>query len=235
MMQKIRNEGLKNSQVMDIAFYLTEVSGPRLQSSPGYKRAANWAKNKLAEWGLQSKLEPWGDWGKGWELQRSYVAMTQPYYKPIHRIPQSWTSGTNGLKTADVILLNAKDSTELMNYKGKLKGKDRILLPRNDTMKPKFRSRCTPLATTKQLGRMAAFNPKNQPARQRGNFPGGQSRSYLHDHPHQGFCNAGRRGCHSEHQPTRPRRHFVCAGRRSLCNHSSLKICWTSCWHTKII
>ena len=39
LIQKIRNEGLNNSQVMKTAFYLTDVSGPRLSNSPGLKRA----------------------------------------------------------------------------------------------------------------------------------------------------------------------------------------------------
>ncbi|HYE55809.1 MAG TPA: peptidase M28, partial [Chitinophagaceae bacterium] len=158
MVEKIRNEGLKNSKVMDIAFYLTEVSGPRLQGSPGYTRASNWAKNKLAEWGLQdAKLEPWGDWGKGWELQRSYMAMTQPYYRPFIAFPKAWTAGTNGMKTADVILVNAKDSAELMTYKGKLKGKV-ILVMRNDTLKPTFAADAQRF-TDEALNKMAAYQP----------------------------------------------------------------------------
>jgi hypothetical protein len=28
--------------------------------------------------GLDAKLEAWGDWGKGWDLQRSLFAMTAP-------------------------------------------------------------------------------------------------------------------------------------------------------------
>src|SRR5690349_20610894 len=87
--QKIRNEGLSNSKVMEHAFYLTDVSGPRLNNSTGYLKAANWAKAKLAEWGLNAKLEPWGDWGKGWDLQRSYVAMTAPYYRPLIAFPKA--------------------------------------------------------------------------------------------------------------------------------------------------
>src|ERR1700733_5682722 len=84
MIAKIRDEGLNRSQVMDIAFYLTDANGPRLMQSPGFFRAANWAKNRLTEWGLQdSRLEPWGDWGKGWELERSYLAIATPYYKPV--------------------------------------------------------------------------------------------------------------------------------------------------------
>jgi hypothetical protein len=36
MIQKIRQEGLNNSKVMDIAFHLTDGSGPRLTNSPGF-------------------------------------------------------------------------------------------------------------------------------------------------------------------------------------------------------
>jgi carboxypeptidase Q len=65
MTRRIREEGLNHSQVMDIAFYLTDASGPRLEGSPGFFRAANWAKNKLSSWGFENaSLEPWGDWGK---------------------------------------------------------------------------------------------------------------------------------------------------------------------------
>ncbi len=54
MMKKIRQEAMENSKVMDIAFHLTDVSGPRLTASPGYMNAANWAKTKLAGWGLKN-------------------------------------------------------------------------------------------------------------------------------------------------------------------------------------
>lgn len=170
MLEKIRTEGLKNSKVMEIAFYLTEVSGPRLQGSPGYTRASNWAKTKLSEWGLQNaKLEPWGDWGKGWELQRSYMAMTQPYYRPFIAFPKAWTSGTNGLKNADVILIDAKDSTGLEAFKGKLKGKI-ILIPRADTLQPSFNADARRFSD-EDLTRMASFTPgaSNQGGRPRGN------------------------------------------------------------------
>lgn len=169
MLEKIRNEGLKNSKVMEIAFYLTEVSGPRLQGSPGYTRASNWAKSKLAEWGLQNaKLEPWGDWGKGWELQRSYMAMTQPYYRPFIAFPKAWTAGTNGLKSADVILVDAKDSAALEAFKGKLRGKI-ILIPRADTLQPSFNADARRM-TDEDLSRMAAFTPNNNA---QGNRPRG--------------------------------------------------------------
>lgn len=71
--------------------------------------------------------EAWGEFGKGWEMEKAYFAMTVPYYKPILAYPKTWTVGTRGLKSAEVIVIEMKDSIALMNYKGKLKGK--ILLP----------------------------------------------------------------------------------------------------------
>jgi carboxypeptidase Q len=50
--QKIREEGLNHSKVMETAFYLTDVSGPRLSGSPGLKRAQDWAVNQLKSWGV---------------------------------------------------------------------------------------------------------------------------------------------------------------------------------------
>ena len=49
VMEKIRNEGFQNSKVMDIAFHLTEISGPRVTNSPGFMRAANYAKDQLIQ------------------------------------------------------------------------------------------------------------------------------------------------------------------------------------------
>lgn len=170
--QKIRQEGLNNSKVMEHAFYLTDVSGPRLNNSPGYLRAANWAKNKLEEYGLEAKLEAWGDWGKGWELQRSYVAMTVPYYRPLIAFPKAWCSGSNGLQNAEIIIIKAKDSVELDNYKGTLTGKI-ILLPRSDTLKPGFTADASRF-TEEELIKMADWDPKNQPAANPQRGPGGQ-------------------------------------------------------------
>jgi carboxypeptidase Q len=167
MVQKIREEGLKHSNVMEIAFQLTEGSGPRLNNSPGYMRAANWAKSKLSEWGLSdSKLEAWGDWGKGWELQKFYVAMTAPYYKPIIAFPKTWIYGTNGQKSVEVILVSAKDSVELDTYKGKLKGKV-IIVPRTDTLEPTWKADAA-RKSDEDLQKMADWKPSGDAGGRRG-------------------------------------------------------------------
>ncbi len=51
------------------------------------------------------KLEPWGKFGKGWEVEKNYAAVTVPYYHAIIAIPKAWTPGTNGLIKSDVVLI----------------------------------------------------------------------------------------------------------------------------------
>src|SRR5437764_383530 len=73
----IKNEGFGDSKVMNTLFELTDVNGPRLTGSTGMKNAEKWAKEKLESWGLQNvAIEPWGGFGRGWEINKSYLAMT---------------------------------------------------------------------------------------------------------------------------------------------------------------
>src|SRR5690349_16338703 len=102
----IKKEGLNNSKMEDIAYHLTDESGSRLTNSPGYKRAADWAVKQLTEWGLKNAtLEKWGEFGKGWQVEKNYVAMTAPYYFPISGTPRAWTKGTEGAVSGEITLL----------------------------------------------------------------------------------------------------------------------------------
>lgn len=140
--QKIRHEGLDNSKVMDIAFQITDVAGPRLSNSPGLKRAQEWAVQQFTDWGLKNvHLEAWGKFGKGWQIDKYYAATTLPYYHAIIAAPKAWTPGTNGPIKSEVILLKADTVTDLYALKGKLAGKivmfDQITLqPLQNTYKP---------------------------------------------------------------------------------------------------
>ena len=159
MMAKIREEGLNHSQVMEIVFNLTDANGPRLMQSPGYFKAANWAKNKLTSWGLENaNLEAWGQWGKGWELEKYYLAMTAPYYKPLIGFPKTFSRGTDGLQHAEVVLMDLKDSSALANYRGQLKNKI-ILIKRTDSLKLGFQPDASRYNDS-DLTKLAAFDPK---------------------------------------------------------------------------
>lgn len=90
IVQKIRKEGLENSKVMDIAFQITDVAGPRLSNSPGLKRAQDWAVKQFTEWGLKNvHLESWGKFGKGWQIDKFYAATTLPFYHTIIASPKA--------------------------------------------------------------------------------------------------------------------------------------------------
>src|SRR5689334_16926720 len=166
---KIKKEGLGNSKVMDFAFHLTDASGPRLTNSPGFFRAANWAKDELAKMGLvNAKLEPWGDFGKGWEQNKCYLAVTAPYYFPVVAIPRAWTGSTPGKKSIneEVMIIRAKDSAELyQNYAGKIKGKI-VMVFSPDTLKPSFTADGSRF-TDEALEKMA--NSKPDTSRRQGN------------------------------------------------------------------
>lgn len=158
VMANIRKEGLQNSKIMDIAFHLTDASGPRLTGSPGFMRAANYAKDALSGWGLSNAmLDPWGDFGKSWELEKSYVAMKAPWYKSLEAYPKTWTAGANG-HDAEVLLITAKDSAGLDEFKGKLAGKI-LITDRSDSYNQSFKPDATRYTDT-ELDSMNAYQEK---------------------------------------------------------------------------
>ncbi|BAU52188.1 M28 family metallopeptidase [Mucilaginibacter gotjawali] len=159
MVKKIREEGLNHSKVMETAFYLTDVSGPRLSGSPELKHAQEWAVNQLKSWGLvNAQREPWGKFGKGWEVQKNYAAITLPYYHAIIAIPKAWTPGTNGLIKSNIVLIKADTITDLDKYKGTLQEKILIIDAKAGTERT-FKTDAS-RATDEELDAMAKAKPE---------------------------------------------------------------------------
>jgi carboxypeptidase Q len=121
--ERIKNEGMNRSQVMQTLSYLTDVIGPRLTNSPGMKRANEWTRDQMAKWGLQNAhLEAWGPFGRGWTLKRFSAQVVEPVAIPLIAYPKAWSPGTDGPLTADVVYFDAKDEADMQRFKGKLKG-----------------------------------------------------------------------------------------------------------------
>ena len=124
---KIKEEGMKHSQVMDILSYITDVSGARLTNSPNIRVAQEWAKSKLTEWNLQNAhLEAWGPFGRGWSLEGFTANIVKPHYFPLIAFPKAWSPGTNGVVRGQPVYFEVKTEADLNKYKGKLK--DAIVL-----------------------------------------------------------------------------------------------------------
>jgi hypothetical protein len=133
MIERIRAEGFKRSQVMDIAWHMTDVLGPRFSNSPGYTQAARWAKQKFEEFGVRAELDAYGEVGPGWEVKYTSVHMHEPKYMPLIAYAKPYARGT-GKKVVSKAFLISMDKIytrdDLKLYKGKLKGKIVLTRPK---------------------------------------------------------------------------------------------------------
>lgn len=121
--ERIKDEGMNRSQVMQTLSYLSDVIGPRLTTSPGMKRSNEWTRDKLTEWGLaNAHLEAWGPFGRGWSLKRFSAQVSEPLSIPLIAYPKAWSPATSGPLTAEVVYVDAKDEADLQRFKGKLQG-----------------------------------------------------------------------------------------------------------------
>jgi hypothetical protein len=122
---RIKAEGFQRSKVMEITSWLTDVYGPRVTNSPGFRKAGEWAVTEMKSWGLANvKLEPFGPFGRGWSNEKFYAMATTPGGSfPLIGMSQVWTAGTNGLISGDAISAIVESPDDFAKYKGQLKGK----------------------------------------------------------------------------------------------------------------
>src|SRR5690349_8949135 len=121
--RRIRDEGLNHSHVMETLSYLTDIIGPRLTGSPNLKRANEWTRSTLTEWGLtNAHLEAWGPFGRGWSLKRFSAQVTEPQAITLIGYPNAWSPGLEKPLVADVVYFDVRTNADLEKFKGKLKG-----------------------------------------------------------------------------------------------------------------
>ncbi len=124
MQNRIRQEGFRNSKVMDTAEGLMDFVGARLTGSPNMKRANEWTRDKLTEFGLSNAhLESWGPFGRGWSYQECTVRMTSPEIAQLWALPRAWTPGTNGVISGKPVKVKIETIEDIEKYRGKLAGK----------------------------------------------------------------------------------------------------------------
>jgi carboxypeptidase Q len=120
---KIRDEGLNRSQVMDTIFWLTDRYGPRLNGSPEFEEAGDWAVKRLQSWGVANVRKERFASGRGWSLVNFHATMTAPRVMPIIGVPIAWTPGTRGTIVADVVRPAIQNAADAETWRGKLRGK----------------------------------------------------------------------------------------------------------------
>lgn len=122
--QRIRDEGLNHSHVMEFASALMDGIGPRLTASPNAKKANEWTRDTLTKIGLQnSHLEDWGEFGMGWQQINTWARMVAPDTAVLILQATPWSPATSGPVTGDVAWVDIHDDKDFDKYKGKLAGK----------------------------------------------------------------------------------------------------------------
>jgi carboxypeptidase Q len=140
MVERIRDEGLNRSQIPQLAGHLTEVIGPRLTGSPGMRRANEWTAETFRGWGLTNVIvDPWGEFGRGWEHLDYYGRVTAPFVQPLLGQPLAWTGSTNGRVSGDVLVITAESPAEVFEkFGGRIAGRI-VLRDPPVTLEPEFR------------------------------------------------------------------------------------------------
>lgn len=168
--EKIKDEGMNRSQVMQTLSYLSDVIGPRLTASPNMKRSNEWTRDQLTKWGLQNAhLEPWGQFGRGWSLKRFSAQVTEPQAIPLIAFPKAWSPGFDSPLTAEVVYVDARADADLEKFRGKLKGKIVLTAPVRE-VPAHFQAQGTRLNEKELL--TLADAPEPRPGGGRGNFQG---------------------------------------------------------------
>lgn len=123
VLARIREEGFQRSQVMDFAFYMTDVLGPRVTSSRGDRKAREWAQSKMREMGLSRVVaEPFGTHEASWDNLYTSLHLLEPDYQPLIGYPYAFTPGTGGKVTAAAKIAVIRAREDFDHHRGKLKG-----------------------------------------------------------------------------------------------------------------
>lgn len=119
---RIRAEATERSKVLEVFNYITNVTGARPTGSRAHKQAADYVRDKLAEWGMSNaRLEPFR-FGRGWELQKFSLELTTPRYFPMFGYPLAWTPSTKGVLTGTPIYLADKTEAQITALGDRLGG-----------------------------------------------------------------------------------------------------------------
>jgi len=133
MYQRIREEGLSHSHIMEYASALTDGIGPRLTGSPNLKKANEWTRDQLTAMGCtNAHLEDWGEFGMGWRQLNTWVRMSAPDTAVFIAQALPWSPSSHGAVNGAAIWIDATDEKGLEKYKGKLSGKIVFFGPMRD-------------------------------------------------------------------------------------------------------
>jgi carboxypeptidase Q len=144
VVDRIKDEAFARSEVMDHLRNLTDVHGPRLTGSPEFEEAAQWAVERLSEYGVSNvHVERWGPFGRSWSVEAFSAEQLGPHYARLTAMPLAWSASTPGPVSGEPLLTPLDTSFESGGLKkiaehfdvyrrqwsGKLRGRILLLSP----------------------------------------------------------------------------------------------------------
>jgi len=135
MVTRIRQEGFRNSKVMDYAQSLMDLIGARLTGSPNMRKANEWTRDELTKMGLaNAHLEEW-KFGRGWTSDFASVRMLAPDVQQLYGLAGAWSPSTNGPIRGKVVKVKLETKEDLEANKGKFAGAI-VMIAEPKEMKP---------------------------------------------------------------------------------------------------
>ena len=155
----IKAEGLGHSQIEDLSQYMTDYVGSRLTASLQKRRADSLMVEKLKELGLTNpRTEFATEFTRGgWDVVKTYAAMTSPYYCAFSVNPRAWSGSTDGLVKGECVVFDVSSKEDLEKYRGKVAGKI-LLIPSTTSTAIRFE----PLATRYDDDQLEALTVDNR-------------------------------------------------------------------------
>jgi hypothetical protein len=135
-MNRVIDQGLNHSQVMQTAEHLDDAIGGRMTNSPQMRQAEAWTQAQFRTWGLKNVRKDGFAFGRGWSIVSSSVRMTAPRAIQLTAIPVAWTPATNGTVSAQIVVAPLKRERDFEAWRGKLAGKIVLVTLPNDGSEP---------------------------------------------------------------------------------------------------
>ncbi|HEX8525634.1 M20/M25/M40 family metallo-hydrolase [Allosphingosinicella sp.] len=122
MINRIVDEAMNRSEVMETAAYLTDRIGGRLTNSPQMRAAERWTQQRFRDWGLSNVRAEGFEFGRGWSIVAHGTRMTVPRVLPLRSIPVAWTPPTNGTISAGIVVAPLDEVSDFDRWRGRLRG-----------------------------------------------------------------------------------------------------------------
>jgi hypothetical protein len=110
VVQAIVRLGHTDNHVMDHARHLTEQVGPRLTGSHRLMEAERWCRDELARFGLDARLERWGEVPVGFDRGPWSGGMVAPERIDYEFVTPAWTPGRFEAEPAPAVLYPATEA-----------------------------------------------------------------------------------------------------------------------------